>query len=139
MVRAPHLTAENLIGSLEAGDFYSSSGVVLEDIQRTAQGLQIRIQPVDGVTFTTEFIGTRQGFDPASNPFRNAAGDKLRVTHRYSDAIGEVLATRHELNPTYTFAGDELYVRARITSSRLKTGSYRTDEFEKAWVQPVIP
>lgn len=139
MVRSPRLTAEGLISSLEMGDFYSSSGVVLEDIRRTSQGLQIQITPIPGVTFTTEFIGTRQGFDPASTPFRNAAGDKLRVTHRYSDAIGEVLATSRELNPTYSFAGDELYVRARITSSRLKTGSYRTDEFEKAWVQPVIP
>lgn len=139
MVRAPHLTAESLIASMEAGDFYASSGVVLEDIARTPQEFRIRIQPIDGVTFTTEFIGTRQGFDPASTPFRNAAGDKLRVTHRYSDAIGEVLATSHDLNPTYSFAGDELYVRARITSSRLKKGSYRSDEFEKAWVQPIVP
>lgn len=139
MVRAPKLTPESLIEALENGDFYATSGVVLKDIQRTPKGLRLSIGGSADETFVTEFIGTRRGFDPSNEPHRNAAGEKLRVTHKYADSIGEVLARSNDRQPAYEFAGDELYVRARVTSSKRKIGGYSTNEFERAWVQPVIP
>ncbi|MCC6234969.1 MAG: hypothetical protein IT580_20160 [Verrucomicrobiales bacterium] len=139
MVRAPHLTAEALVHALEAGEFYASSGVILADITRDAKSLRLRIETQPGITYRTQFIGTRKQFDAANEPVRLPSGDAARVTHRYSEDVGRVLAESEATEPAYTFRGDELYVRARITSSRLKNNGYRDGEFESAWVQPVIP
>jgi hypothetical protein len=38
----------------------------------------------------------------------------------------------------YRFRGDELYVRARIISSKAKVNAVDVDEREMAWTQPVI-
>ncbi len=38
----------------------------------------------------------------------------------------------------YRISGDELYVRARIVSSRLKENGYREGEYERAWTQPFV-
>lgn len=139
MVRAPRLTAESLIEALERGDFYASSGVTLKDIRRAGNRLSIQIAAERGVTYQTQFIGTRRGFKTDNGPLRNAAGDMLRVTHRYSDDIGEVFAQVDGPVATYELTGDELYVRAKVTSSKLKTNPYVKDETEAAWVQPVMP
>ncbi len=42
------------------------------------------------------------------------------------------------LKADYNFKGDELYVRAVITSSKKKENPYRKGEFETAWTQPVV-
>jgi glycerophosphoryl diester phosphodiesterase len=139
MVRAAFLTPESIIRALEAGDFYASTGVRLRDVRRSKSGLRIEIEPEPGVTYQTLFIGTRRDFDRANEPVRNAAGDPLRVTHRYTSDIGEVLATVTGPVAEYTLNGDELYVRARVVSSQRKENPYKEGETETAWVQPVSP
>jgi hypothetical protein len=62
-----------------------------------------------------------------------------RTTRRYSKDVGRTLATVEGPAAQYTFQGDELYVRARITSSKKKEGVLSPDEMEQAWTQPVIP
>ena len=43
-------------------------------------------------------------------------------------------------NPAvYRFQGDELYVRAKVTSSRPHPNPYAQGDFECAWMQPVTP
>lgn len=138
MVRAKFLTPESIITALEAGDFYSSSGVVLEDIAVTEDGLSIHIQPEDGVTYTTRFMGTRQHYDPSSEAIHDAEANELPVTRRYSSDIGAVLAEAEGLNPSYQFTGDEIYVRATVVSSKRKENPYAEGEYEQAWVQPVV-
>ena len=93
MVNTPHLTAENIILALEAGDFYASTGVTLSKIRRQAGVISIQIEPEPGVTYRTEFIGTRKDFDQTNRPIRAASGEKLRITHRYSDDVGTVFAS----------------------------------------------
>jgi hypothetical protein len=137
-VRAAELTPERLIAALEAGEFYASSGVTLKEVRREDGRLSVKIEPEPGVTYTTEFIGTRKGFDRRSEPVRTAKGDAIRVTHRYGADIGAVLATVKGANASYAFKGDELYVRARVTSSKRKENPDRAGEFEKAWIQPVV-
>ncbi|HAB15339.1 MAG TPA: hypothetical protein DCE44_02700, partial [Verrucomicrobiales bacterium] len=139
MVRAPQLTPESLIQALERGDFYASSGVTLNDIRREGATLRIEIASEPGVTYLTRFIGTRRGFDPTNEPVRNAAGEKLRVTNRYDDDVGEILAEQSGPLVAYEMGGDELYVRAVIRSSKPKSNPYRNGETEAAWTQPVIP
>lgn len=45
VVRAPRLEASALMASLEAGDFYASTGVELEAIEATAAAIEIRVRP----------------------------------------------------------------------------------------------
>jgi hypothetical protein len=138
VVRAAELTPASLITAMESGDFYSSSGVTLKDVRSSTKELAIEIAAEPGVTYTTEFIGTRKGYGGKSEPQRTPKGDAVRVTHRYSADIGKVLAIVKGPKASYTLKGDELYVRARITSSKLKENPYREGEFEQAWVQPVV-
>jgi hypothetical protein len=138
MVRADALTPAALIDAMEAGDFYGTSGVTLTDIQHDASTLRLTIAPEPGVTYTTRFIGTRRGYDAASEPVTLPEDEAAVVTRRYSDDVGEVLAEVDGLTPSYTFTGDELYVRAKVISSKPKTNPYREGEYEVAWTQPVV-
>ena len=52
---------------MEAGDFYASSGVYLNDVRRAPGELSVEIRAEAGVTYTVQFIGTRQGFDRGAN------------------------------------------------------------------------
>lgn len=137
MVLAPSLEAGNLINALENGQFYSSSGVALSAVTTSAEGLEVQIQPSAETTYRIEFIGTRKGFDPKHEPVLDKDGKPLRVTERYSSDIGKVLATVEGTAGTYKFTGDELYVRARITSSRKHPNPSEIGEFERAWTQPL--
>ena len=67
------------------------------------------------------------------------SGTPLRVTHRYSHDIGRVLAEVDGAKATYEMKGDELYVRAKITSTKPKSVPTHAGETEAAWTQPVIP
>jgi hypothetical protein len=139
MVRAAQLNAENLIAAMEAGDFYASSGVTLTDVRLEKDKLSIEIAAEAGVEYTTEFIGTRRGYDPKSEPVPGEDGGVLRVTRKYSPSIGAVLATVKGASASYPLKGDEIYVRARITSTKPKPNGSRPGEFERAWTQPLVP
>ncbi len=138
MVRAKDLSRDSLVAAMEAGDFYASSGVTLKDLKAEGSKLSIEVDPEPGVEYTIDFIGTRRNFDPKSEPVRAANGEALRVTHRYSDDIGQILVSIKGNKAYYQLRGDEIYVRARITSTKLKTNPYREGEFEQAWTQPLV-
>ena len=124
---------------MEAGDFYASSGVRLKDVRRSRDCYEIEIEPEKGVTYATQFIGTRKGFDQTSQPVLDKKSQPLPVTRRYSKEIGAVLAQSKGTAPTYKLKGDEIYVRARIVSSKRKANPYVQGEFERAWTQPLVP
>lgn len=142
-VRAAHLTPESLIRAMEAGDFYASTGVVLDDVRfdpvRGRLSLQIRRRP--GERLVTRFIGTRRGVHLAGRPRRDADGRVVETTLEYGGEggprIGEVFAEETGSAPTYAFRGDELYVRAVVVSSRRPEVPSTEFEFERAWTQPV--
>lgn len=138
MVLATELTAEALIGALEAGRFYSTSGVTLDEVTSSPQGLRLTIRGEEGVTYRTEFLGTTQGFDRRREPVRDERGKLLPVTQRYSNDVGRVLASVDGLTAEYQFRGDELYVRAQVTSSRPHPNPSEIGDFETAWVQPTL-
>jgi predicted metal-dependent phosphoesterase TrpH len=138
MVRAARLTPEALMAALEAGDFYATSGVRLKDVRREANRLSLVIDAEPGVTYTTQFIGTRKNFDRASEPGDLPPKSVRPVTRRYSRDIGTVLAEVPGLTASYQLQGNELYVRAKVSSSRLKTNSSVVNETEAAWTQPLV-
>jgi hypothetical protein len=138
-VRAAKLTPESLIAALEAGDFYASSGVKLRDVRQDAKSIALEIEAQPGVTYTTQFVGTRKNYDARNEPQRNNAGEALRVAHRYSLDIGTVLAEVKGPKASYTLKGDELYVRARVISSKPHPNPSQRGDYETAWTQPVGP
>jgi hypothetical protein len=88
-VRAPRLDARALMESLERGDFYASTGVVLDDVRATPKDLTVRVK-VEGVTkHRIQFIGKG----------------------------GAVLREAFEPTATYAFTGAEGYVRAKVIDS----------------------
>ncbi|MCX6954821.1 MAG: hypothetical protein NTV51_21910 [Verrucomicrobia bacterium] len=141
MVRARFLTPEAIVNAMEAGDFYSSSGVTLADVRRTDRELAVEIQAEPGVTYVTQFIGTRRGYDPTSQLIPTPAGEAARKTlphRRYSKDVGAVLAEVKGTKASYTLKGDELYVRAKIISSKIKSNPGVAGEVETAWTQPLV-
>jgi hypothetical protein len=91
MVQAEELTEEAILGSLERGRFYVSTGVILDEYQVSGDKISIRIKPRGSAKFTTWFIGRG----------------------------GTVLQTDDSETPEYSRTGgeQEMYIRARIMDS----------------------
>ncbi|MFK7767468.1 MAG: hypothetical protein AB8B55_09625 [Mariniblastus sp.] len=137
MVKADNLDAKSLIDAMNAGEFYCSSGVELEDVSYAGNQLSLKIKPTVGITYTTTFIGTRKDYDKKSVPQLDASGKPMRATRVYSKDVGAVLATSDSLEPSYKLNGDELFVRAVVTSSKPHVDPSFKDQVEQAWTQPV--
>jgi len=137
MVRSGQLSADSIIAAMERGDFYFSSGVSLDAVAATAESLTVRIKAEPGVSYTTQFVGTRRGYDTTTSAVPDM--DHLPVSRRYSNDIGVVLAEVAGPIATYRFAGDELYVRARVRSTKTRINPIVAGEVERAWTQPVRP
>lgn len=89
MVRAARLDARLLLQALERGEFYASTGVVLEDIRADAKAVTVTVKPDAFAKYRIQFVGK--------------GGRMLR----------EVAAP----TATYEITGDEGYVRARVLES----------------------
>lgn len=89
MVRAPALTAENILRALETGNFYASTGVELAAVEPSADGLRVEIKAEAPLRYTTYFIG----------------------------AGGRILAKSYEKTAAYRFQSGDQYVRARVVAS----------------------
>ena len=137
MVRADSLAPDALMAAMERGDFYASTGVELRALRRDGARLSLEVSAEPGATYTIQFVGTRAGHDTASVAVADSTGRP--VTRRYSPQIGEVLAEVRGTSAEYTMRGDELYVRARVVSSRPKANESYPGEVEMAWTQPVRP
>ena len=89
VVRASRLSAESILSSLAAGDFYASTGVELSDIQATPQRLTVTVKEQSFAKYTIQFIG--QG----GRILKEAAGSPAQ----------------------YDITGGEGYVRAKVLDS----------------------
>ena len=109
MVRARHLTPESIVRALRAGEFYSSTGVELEDVSFVGKRLALKIVGKGNEKFLTRFIGGK----------------------------GRVLAEVAGLTPSYEMKGGEMYVRAVVTSTGAPEVASDEFGFKRAWTQPV--
>ena len=118
MVWSEKLEADQLVEAMERVEFYASSGVVLDAVEfdQGSQKQVLEMEEVDGVSYETRFIGTRR-----STP----------------EATGEVFARVSGDRAEYELTGDELYVRAVVTSTRPHPNPSYKGQFEQAWTQPV--
>jgi len=143
MVRATHLSPQSLLAAIRRGDFYATTGVVINavDFNREARTLSLRLEARPGEVLTTRFIGTRRGANLQGKPRLDANGQPLETTLDYrspaSPPIGEVLAESRETTPRYTLRGDEHYVRAVVTSSLPPPVPSQEYPLQRAWTQPV--
>ncbi|MEZ6039321.1 MAG: hypothetical protein R3C20_02370 [Planctomycetaceae bacterium] len=139
MVLASELTPDALVTAIESGNFYSSSGVSLERIKADGRTLSIEIRPQEGLTYRTDFIGTFKGFDDSSDPAALAPELEDEFTRRYSKDVGRVLKSVEGVTASYQCSGNEIYVRAVVYSSQKHPNPSEPGEFERAWVQPMVP
>jgi len=89
VVRAGRLDAAELLRSMEAGQFYASTGVELEDVRVTPATLEVHIRPRDDFKYRTQFIGRS----------------------------GRVLLETGANPAVYTLAPGQTYVRAKVFDS----------------------
>lgn len=134
MVRAPRLSPEALIAAIEQGDFYATTGVLLDEITFQDHELRIKIHDRPGVSYTTQFIGTLKDYQGAKDSApADATGD------RANPEIGKILSEQSGAHPSYRLTGKEIYVRAKIISTAKHPNPYKEGDPEVAWVQPVQP
>ncbi len=128
MVRSRYLTPEHLIRAMKQGDFYASSGVSLDDVgfDEQSRTLTLAIQSQSDTTYRTEFIATIKL-------------DEQEREHQQDtpDRIGRVVATAEGIHPSYKLQGNELYVRAVVTSSKVAQDPSFENQMQQAWTQPV--
>jgi hypothetical protein len=139
MVLAKTLTPDALVTALEAGQFYSSSGVSLTRVAVTDGRLSVTVAADADTDYRIDFIGTRKGFDDTTAPAVDDQEKAKRHSLRYSSDVGMVLQSTTGSSGVYQFTGDELYVRAIVTSSRLHSNPSELGDFQQAWIQPVVP
>jgi predicted metal-dependent phosphoesterase TrpH len=137
VVQAPYLSAEAVVRALKEGRFYASTGVTLADVRRTGRELALAIQPEKGVTYRTQFIATLRDAPLDAEPRVDAS--KQPVTGAYSPEIGKVVSEVEGTEAKYTLTGKELYVRAKVISSKPHPNPYQKGDVEVAWTQPVRP
>lgn len=109
MVRAKALTGDAIAAAMLAGNFYASTGVVVERMSVGECGLRIRV--------ATETCS--------------------RCTIRFIGGGGVLLQESEGPEAYYEFRGDELYVRAVVVSDRPHPDPVEDGERQRAWTQPV--
>ena len=98
-VRADRLDARAIVDAIERGDFYASTGVELASYEATGTGVALKVKATTYSRYRVQFIGPG----------------------------GKVLAEVTDPAASYTFKGNEGYVRAKIWESN----------GQLAWTQPV--
>ena len=89
VVRAPVLSAPEIISAIRRGDFYSSTGVEIRDYNAAPGKIQVSVVPGTRVKYLVQFIGRD----------------------------GQILQTTEGPTAEYAVKGTEGYVRAKVTAS----------------------
>jgi len=139
MVRAAELKPDRIVAAMEKGEFYASTGVRFKAYGVQDGKFNVEVEPEDGVKYTIRFIGTIKGYDKTVQQAKDVAGNYVPLPERYSQEIGKTLAEFNGTTGSYSFAGNEIYVRAKVLSSKMVTGKKGEKVERCAWTQPVIP
>lgn len=114
MVQAKKLDPASIIEAMEAGRFYASTGVTLRSLSVENSHLNIEVAAEPGVTYTIEVIGAKTG-----------SGET------------EIIQTHNGTQLRFDLTGGYVFIRTRITSSKLKDNPFQDGDFEMAWTQPI--
>lgn len=114
MVQSKSLDPKSIIETMEAGNFYASTGVTLKELEQEENEIELEIQAEAGVSYTIEFIGVLKGSNKS-----------------------EVFETVSGTEASFKLTDEILFVRARISSSKTKENPFQEGDFEMAWTQPL--
>ena len=114
VVRADSLNPKSLIQALEAGEFYASTGVELKTMTFKHNNLSVEVKAETGVTYNISFVGCKNGKSEPEE-LMSVKGDKA----------------------SFELTDDHLFVRCKITSSKLHGNPIENLLYETAWTQPV--
>ena len=117
MVLSESLEPASLVEAMERGDFYSSTGVTLESIDFDGNTLNVEVKEEEGISYEIQFFGTKK-----SSP----------------ETSGILLSEVSGTSGSYSLEKDDMYVRAKIISSKPKENPYQIGDTETAWTQPVM-
>lgn len=120
MVRAADLSAEALIEAMEKGDFYASTGVLLQDVQARKGVLSVKVETKPNTHYTIQFWGSR----------KTGGSD----TERERVLLKEIKGTQARFKLTR----QDLYVRAKIISDTPQNNPFQEGDVETAWTQPLV-
>ena len=115
MVQSDSLNPHALIEAMELGQFYGSTGVVLEDISFDGTTLTVSVKSEPGVDYGISFHGAREG---SLQP--------------------ETFETIEGIEASFQLTDDIQFVRAKITSDKLQANPIEDIIYETAWTQPVV-
>lgn len=99
---------------MEKGNFYATTGVILEKVDIALDALNIKVKEEPGVKYEIRFIGAT-GQDQHTRILKQVSG---------TDASLELLDSY-------------IFVRAKVTSDKLKENPFQEGDYETAWTQPV--
>ena len=138
---AEGFTAENIVSAMRRGDFYSTCGVLLDDIDfdRRTNTLSVKAHAEPGVQYRIDFISTGKNFDRTVTmreyPYEPFYKSRLRPV--IPPEVGRVVKSVDGPCAACTLGKDDLYIRAVVHSSletALKCSFY--PEKQCAWTQP---
>jgi hypothetical protein len=116
MVNTKSLETNNIITQMEAGNFYSSSGIYLKSLASDNKGISIEVDPEPNIEYGIHFIGYKKG-DENTKLLKSVEGTKAN----------------------YVFEKEDIFVRVKIVSTALMPNPYTDGETKKAWTQPILP
>ena len=145
MVRSEWLTPNKITEAIKRGDFYNSTGVTLKTLNISDKSIDIEVNAEKGVSYQIEFVGTQNNADlkpievtEIEHQHQGRDNHLHQTITRYSDDIGKVLKTVKGKKASYKITGDEIYVRARITSTKAHPNPFADGDTEMAWTQPLV-
>lgn len=115
MVKTDSLDTNSLIKAMEAGEFYATTGVELKDVTFKDNTLSIEVRNEPNINYEIAFIGCKKG---------ETAPEEFVVTN--------------DTKADFKLTKDILFVRCKITSSKLHPNPVENMLYESAWTQPVI-
>mgnify|MGYP001009124415 CR=1 FL=1 len=141
MVRSKELNPDSLFTAMKEGDFYATCGVLLEELSFNLENrtLYLKVKVAKGISYRIHFITTKKNFErnfeEITIPTEN--GHPQRTIPLYSKDIGKTVKTVAGTEATYKLADDDLYVRAKIESTKpCHIKPYFNPEKQTAWTQP---
>lgn len=115
MVKTDSLNPRSIIEAMEAGQFYASTGVEIAHLTTGKQSISVEVKEETGVSYEISFIGCKKG--------KGEAEELISITGNKA---------------TFKITDEMLFVRCKITSSKLQKNPIENLLYETAWTQPVL-
>jgi hypothetical protein len=115
MVQSDTLSAPAIIEAMERGDFYSTTGVTLKSLDFDKKNLKVEVEPEAGIDYTIIFLGCLKG-----------------------ETEVRELKTVEGSSANFELTDDILFVRSKISSTKLQENPIEDIKYESAWTQPLL-